>query len=92
MINAFNIMKESIQGYINEIEETREKIKDSELKLLEAKEIAHIGNWELNLETLAMTWNPELYKIYEIDMITHKHTLDNYISHSYLDNKILLQK
>lgn len=78
MIEAFNIMSKSINGYIKEQ-------KESELKLLEAQEIAHIGSWDLDLKTSKMQWSPELYNIYDKDKKTYEPTLDNYLQS--LDNE-----
>lgn len=41
-----------------------EKIKKNELLLLEAQELARIGNWEWNVHNNEITWSKELYKLY----------------------------
>ncbi len=38
---------------------------DSEQLYLQAQKIAHIGNWNWDLQTNAVTWSDELYRIYE---------------------------
>ncbi len=79
MTKAFNIMIKSIKGYISEIESSNKKIKDSEIKLLEAQAISHIGSWELDVKTLTMKWSPELYRIYHKDESTYDPALDNFL-------------
>lgn len=39
----------------------------SEERLKEAQRIAHLGHWELNLETNNLKWSDEIYRIFEID-------------------------
>jgi len=56
-------------GIVRDITESRrmeEALKESELSLLAAQEIAHIGNWELDLKTKTITASKEAYKIYGI--------------------------
>ncbi|MBT8304232.1 MAG: sigma 54-interacting transcriptional regulator [Bacteroidia bacterium] len=42
-------------------------LKRAELELKRAQEIAHIGNWYLDLSTGEITWSDELYKMYGFD-------------------------
>ena len=83
MIKAFNIMSSSIDGYIKEQ-------KDSESRLLEAQEIAHIGNWELDLKTSKMLWSPEIYRIYNKDEKTYFPTLENYLHNLDEENRKII--
>ena len=41
-----------------------EKLARSEHSLANAQRIAHIGNWDLNIETGAVWWSDEMYRIY----------------------------
>ncbi len=42
-------------------------LRDSEMQLNVAQQIAHIGSWELDLLTNTLTWSAEIYRIFEID-------------------------
>jgi diguanylate cyclase (GGDEF)-like protein/PAS domain S-box-containing protein len=56
-------------GIVRDITESRrmeKALKESELGLVAAQEIAHIGNWELDLKTKTLTASREAYKIYGI--------------------------
>lgn len=44
-----------------------ERLRRSESGLAEAQRIAHLGNWELDLEHNVLTWSDEIYRIFEID-------------------------
>jgi PAS domain S-box-containing protein len=35
--------------------------------LLDAQEIAHIGNWAFDLDSQTITWSPELYRMFGLD-------------------------
>jgi PAS domain S-box-containing protein len=69
-------IKYSIERYrlLNELSEKTKKLEEKtealnkeKLKLAEAQKLAHIGNWELDIETNAFSWSEELYRIYKID-------------------------
>ena len=49
------------------VEQRTQNIETSQRKLQEAQSLAHFGSWELNLETNALTWSDEVYRIFEID-------------------------
>ena len=42
-------------------------LRESERRLVEAQHLAHLGNWELELTTNALTWSDEIFQIFEID-------------------------
>ncbi|MBE9047928.1 PAS domain-containing protein, partial [Pleurocapsales cyanobacterium LEGE 10410] len=59
---------------ITERIEAEAKLKESETKLLEAQRLAHIGNWEINIDnepfeiaSARAIWSQELYSIYDMD-------------------------
>ncbi|TVR80515.1 MAG: response regulator [Chitinophagaceae bacterium] len=56
-IERHNLQKE-LQNYAA-------RLKKSEEKLLDAQEIAKIGNWELRTDDLSMAWSNEIYNIFE---------------------------
>lgn len=47
----------------NDIRETR----TSEESLKEAQQLAHIGNWDLDIAQNRLEWSEEIYRIFEID-------------------------
>jgi len=46
---------------------SEEKLKKTDSMLKEAQSMAHIGNWEIDLQTNITIWSDELYNILEID-------------------------
>jgi PAS domain S-box-containing protein len=47
-----------------EREQIQEKLKQSERRLAEAQQVAHIGSWERDLRTNQVTWSDELFRIF----------------------------
>ena len=47
-----------------ERERTLEKLRQSERRLAEAQQVAHIGSWERDLCTNVVTWSDELYRLF----------------------------
>ncbi|MBU1777873.1 MAG: PAS domain-containing protein, partial [Gammaproteobacteria bacterium] len=52
---------------ITERRQADETLRRSEHGLSEAQRIAHLGNWELDLEKNVLTWSDEIFRIFEID-------------------------
>lgn len=54
-------------GTVQDITErmrVEEALRKSESRLQEAQQLAHIGNWERDLETESVTWSDEVYRIF----------------------------
>ncbi|MDD5051315.1 MAG: ATP-binding protein [Sulfuricurvum sp.] len=56
----------SMQDITQELQR-EQKLKESEKSLNKAQRIAHLGNWELNLNTNELCWSDEIFSIFEID-------------------------
>jgi PAS domain S-box-containing protein len=56
-----------LQEKTKNLQEKTEALNKEKLKLAEAQKLAHIGNWEWNLETNIFNWSEELYNIYKIN-------------------------
>ncbi len=52
---------------ITERKQAEEKLRQSQFNLLQAQRIAHIGSWELDLNTQKITWSEETFRIFGID-------------------------
>jgi len=49
------------------LQEKTEALNKEKLKLAEAQKLAHIGNWEWDLNTNIFNWSEELYNIYKVN-------------------------
>ncbi|WP_321371468.1 PAS domain S-box protein [uncultured Draconibacterium sp.] len=68
----------------NDLIAAKEKAEENERKLLEANEIAKLGNWELNIETETFTFTDSFYKIFQTtagEMGGYQMSLENYAKH-----------
>jgi diguanylate cyclase (GGDEF)-like protein/PAS domain S-box-containing protein len=65
-----------IIAYVINLQEKRlemeTKLKESELRLKKTQEIANIGSWEHDLKAGVLTWSPEVYDIFGVDMASFK--------------------
>src|SRR6266404_4510572 len=72
---------------IEDRKQAEEKLKHSKVQLAQAQRLAHIGSWDWDLRTNAVTWSDELYHIFglqpgtisvagEVDRFIHPDDLD----------------
>jgi PAS domain S-box-containing protein len=72
---------------IEDRKQAEEKLKHKEVQLAQAQRLAHIGSWDWDLRTNAVTWSDELYHIFglqpgtvsvagEVDRFIHPDDLD----------------
>jgi PAS domain S-box-containing protein len=47
--------------------QTEKALKDSELNLKQAQELAHLGSWTFDPQTDTLCWSDELYRIFEME-------------------------
>jgi putative two-component system response regulator len=50
-----------------DLEETNQRLVESESRLHEAQHIARIGRWDIDLRTQSRSWSPSFYEILNID-------------------------
>jgi PAS domain S-box-containing protein len=53
---------------ITALKQAEEKLQQTTAKLLEAQEVAQLGNWEYDLQTQQVTWSPEVFRIYDVPL------------------------
>ena len=52
---------------ISEQKRMQDELRESEAKLAEAQRMAHLGHWQLDLQTNELKWSDEVYRIFEVD-------------------------
>lgn len=62
-------------------------LQKSRLMYKEAEKIAHLGHWELNHETSAITWSDEVYRIFRVNMTKQKPSYDLFINRIHPDDR-----
>ena len=65
---------------ITEQKHTAEALRRSQERLNEAQHIAHIGNWELDLETDTLTWSDEMFRIHGLDPVAFEGDVQAFVS------------
>jgi PAS domain S-box-containing protein len=61
-VRAFGIAQD-----ITERKQAEEKLKQSEGQLAEAQQIARVGSWNWDLQSNALNWSGELYRVFGVD-------------------------
>jgi two-component system sensor histidine kinase UhpB len=64
-----------------ERERALEKLKQSERRLAEAQQVAHIGSWERDLRTNQVTWSEELYRLFDLEPNEGEVSYRKFLSH-----------
>ena len=60
---ALNLSEDALEAK-KQLEQANARLRESEEGLSRAQEIAHLGNWELDLENNRLTWSDEVYRIF----------------------------
>lgn len=67
-------------------------LKESESKLKEVQEIAHIGHWNLDIINNQLDWSDEIYKIFRQDPTKFEATYENLLSTVHPDDREFVNK
>jgi signal transduction histidine kinase/DNA-binding response OmpR family regulator/HPt (histidine-containing phosphotransfer) domain-containing protein/HAMP domain-containing protein len=71
LAEAFNRMTESLvearQDLEAKVQARTAELHTSEARLLEAQQLAQVGNWELDLVSGKLRWSEEIFRLFEID-------------------------
>ena len=76
---------------ITEQKEVEKKLRDSLNVLEETQEIAHLGNWYVDLETLKIQWSDEMYHIFGVLKEEFDHTADAFIKFIHPDDQLSIK-
>ncbi|HSL43176.1 MAG TPA: PAS domain S-box protein [Anaerolineales bacterium] len=64
---------------ITERKQVEEAMRESEVRLKRAQEIAHLGSWELDLVNDRLTWSDEVYRIFGLQPQEFKATYEAFL-------------
>jgi PAS domain S-box-containing protein len=64
---------------ITDIKKARERIERSETQLAEAQKMAHIGNWEYDLQSGELYWSDEVYRIMGLEKEKFRPSFRNFL-------------
>ncbi|MDD3763114.1 MAG: PAS domain S-box protein [Nevskiales bacterium] len=72
---------------ITERKRVEARILRSERSLAEAQRMAHLGSWELDLSSRALTWSDEIFRIFEIDPARFDASYDGFLAAIHPDDR-----
>ena len=64
----------------------------SEARLKEAQQMAHLGNWDLDLTSGTLLWSDEAYRIFELDPKTEQPSFDRFMERVHPDDRELVRQ
>ncbi|RUT78403.1 PAS domain-containing protein [Ancylomarina longa] len=70
----------------------KKKLKKNIQRLRMAQQSAHIGNWELNLQTKELIWSDEIFRIFEIDSKKFKASYDTFLQTIHPDDREMVNQ
>jgi len=71
---------------------TEVALRKSKAGLAEAQRIAHIGSWELDLQTNELEWSPEIYRIFEINPAQFSASYDAFLTMVHPDDRAMIDR
>jgi two-component system CheB/CheR fusion protein len=83
---------EQSQQEIADRKQAEELLQKSEISLTEAQRVAHIGNWEFDIETQKITWSKELFLMFGLDSNQSEPSFTDYLQMIHADDRIILQQ
>ena len=69
------------------LEETAQNLAISEKRFTDAQEMAHFGNWEMDIVTNEMKWTDEIYRIFGFHSNSISSTLSDYKNYVHIEDK-----
>lgn len=75
---------------ITERKKAEEALRESEARMKQTEEIAHLGSWELDLATNALTWSDEVYRIFGLKPQEFKATYEAFLEAIHPDDRKLV--
>ncbi|MHA1930240.1 MAG: PAS domain S-box protein [Candidatus Thorarchaeota archaeon] len=77
---------------IDERKQAQQKILKSEARLAKAQRIAHLGNWEWEIETDTETWSDEVFHIFGIKDRTISPTFQTFLDFVHKEDRARVEK
>lgn len=71
-------------------EQAEARLRDSEAALLEAQRVAHIGNWEFDVQTQTIHWSEELFRMFGLTPAQPVSTYSEYLQKIHPEDQTTL--
>jgi signal transduction histidine kinase/HAMP domain-containing protein len=79
LAQSFNIMTESLSRAISERDTARKKLETRARQLSEAQELAHMGNWDWDIQHNKLSSSEEIYRIFGLMPEDEKFTFEYFL-------------
>ncbi len=77
---------------ITERKRVEEALQKSEASLVEAQQIAHLGNWDWDIEKNELSWSDEIYRIFGLEPQEFGATFEAFLNSVHPDDKEFVKK
>jgi len=73
------------------MQESAIELSISEKRYVEAQEMAHFGNWEMDIVSNEMKWTDEVYRIFGLQPNSFQPTLSEYLNYVQIEDRELVE-
>ncbi len=77
---------------ITEKKEVERALQESETLLRKAQEMAHLGSWQLDLQTNELFWSEEIYRIFGVDAQSFGATSEAFLNAIHPDDREMVEQ
>jgi len=92
LMNIINVTTKELHRESEELTQIKKELEAKTNTMTLIQEMAHLGSWELDLETKQISWSVQSYKIHNYDLAAPPPTLEEFIDMVVPEDRIKLSK
>ncbi|MBK1890910.1 EAL domain-containing protein [Undibacterium sp. 14-3-2] len=85
-------MQSKLKQITDQHQSAQAELRQSEVNLKIAQQLAQIGNWDINRSTGEVIWSDEVYRIYEVTPDTFTPSAHSFVDATHPDDRVLLSR